>query len=136
MKDFSTLVAAYWWLWIWPVFGAVEWVADQFNAGIGAIAKRRARKIGHQEELRQIELERARRQLEAAHPAPVKPICGCTHDVAFHNRSTGACHGETGRGKNVRQCTCQGYSGPTPLSQIYADPLTDLDTTATTQPTP
>lgn len=127
MRDFLELAAAYWWVWIWPAGAVVEWTADRFDAGVGAIAKRRARKIKHKEQLRAIELEKARRQLEAAHPMPVKPICGCGHHVAFHNRNSGSCHGENIRGKTVRQCTCQSYSGPTPLSQVYAEPLADLE---------
>lgn len=127
MREFWKFIGDFWWALVWPVFAVVEWVADRFDAGIGAIAKRRSRKIKHKEQLRAIELEKARRQLEAAHPTPAKPICGCGHDVAFHNRDSGSCHGENARGKTVRQCTCQGYSGPTPLSQIYAEPLVGME---------
>lgn len=116
-----------WFVVPWVIIGIAEWVADQFDAGLYAVAQRRRRKLKHQEKMRELEVEAKRRALEAAHPEPVMPICGCTHDAAFHNKDTKLCHQEVGTGKNRRRCPCQGYNGPIPLSKIYADPLTELD---------
>lgn len=117
--------------WTWCVMvvlivAVVEWAADRVDAGVFALAMRHARKIKHQQKMRDLELEAKRRSLEATYPGPVKPVCGCTHDAAFHNKDTKLCHQEVGTGKKRHRCPCQGYSGPIPLSQVYADPLDEL----------
>ncbi|MHB6908000.1 hypothetical protein [Streptomyces sp. CB02959] len=73
--------------------------------------------------------------LEAADRPPV-PVCGCEHHLAKHDKQ-GKCH-ETVRTAVVwdadhqpvryeaRQCACQQYVGPEPLSRVYAEDLTDL----------
>lgn len=60
-----------------------------------------------------------------------KPICGCTHELAFHDSATSECHGtvsepsrydrfgEVTAYRTVR-CTCRQYDGPTPLPTVYA----------------
>ena len=116
-----------WWWLIWVGGGAIEWVADQFDAGVAAVSKRRRRKIKHREELRKLEIEGKRRALESAHPLPVKPTCGCGHDVAFHNRESLLCFGAGAKASGKANCGCQGYIGPEPLPTYYADPLADLD---------
>ena len=113
--------------WLWLVFlacaGGGKWVADRFDAGVAAIGRRRACAARHREDLRRLELDARRRELEAMHPRPVEPVCGCGHDLAFHNIQTSGCHhpvGETG-------CACQRYTGPELLGQVYAPPLADPD---------
>lgn len=124
MSEAMKFIGENWWWMIWPAGAAVEWTADRFDAGIGAIAKRRARKVEHQQKLRELELETRRRQLEAAHPQPVKPTCGCGHDVSFHNRADGTCHERVSPRKTVsHQCPCQGYTGPEPLPAFFAPEL-------------
>lgn len=109
--------------WGWFVFaafaGGAKWVADRFDAGLAALGRRRAGAVRHREELRRLELEAKRRALEAAHPGPVKPVCGCGHDLAFHNRETDACH----HAESGERCECQRYTGPEPWVQVYAPPL-------------
>lgn len=70
-------------------------------------------------------------------PAEIKPICGCTHHLAFHDTKNNTCTGVN----NVRYynsrgyptykdvvCTCKTYIGPTPLGQLYATEIaTDLN---------
>lgn len=63
-------------------------------------------------------------------PKPPKPICGCRHQMAFHDPATGQCHGlntvdaynrfEDSVGEKQVECTCRQYDGPTPLPVIYA----------------
>lgn len=115
---------SYWWVFF--LFGGGEWVADKFDVGLAANAKRRRRKVAHREKMRELEVEAKRRAMEAANPKPVEPICGCEHHLSFHNRKEGICRKNVGTAKHPMQCECQGYSGPEPLSQIYADPLADL----------
>lgn len=123
MHDVWKFVEENWWWMIWWGFPIAEWGADQFDAGIAAMAKRRRRKIAHREKMLEIDLEAKRRKMELENPAPVQPICGCEHHVAFHNRENNTCSKNIGTTKHPSQCECQGYSGPEPLSQIYADPI-------------
>lgn len=63
-------------------------------------------------------------------PKPPKPICGCDHELAFHDPATGECHGTNGVdrynprgtwvGEEQVRCTCRQYDGPTPLPIVYA----------------
>jgi hypothetical protein len=114
-----------WCLVLLACVGGAEWIAGHFDVGLAAIARRRARRIQHQERLRELELEARRRELEAAHPQPVQPICGCGHDLAFHHIETSACHYRAGEAP----CPCQRYTGPEPLSQVYFPILTSQGNT-------
>lgn len=68
-------------------------------------------------------------------PKPPKPVCGCTHQLAFHDPATGECHGvnsvekysRTGYwvGEEQIRCTCRQYDGPTPLPTVYVPEVTD-----------
>ncbi len=63
-------------------------------------------------------------------PRPPEPICGCTHHHSFHEPATGICRGVnrhtkySNGGSNLGihsfPCTCQQYSGPTPLPEFFA----------------
>ncbi|MBU3061814.1 hypothetical protein KO481_09790 [Nocardia sp. NEAU-G5] len=56
----------------------------------------------------------------ASLPAP----CGCGHDLALHDRDSGACHAEIFRknGHGMKEwvgCNCRRYTGPTPLEEFF-----------------
>ena len=59
-------------------------------------------------------------------PAPVRPVCGCTHEVAFHDPKSGQCHammyvpGTMSRDSHHVPCTCRQYTGPEPMPTYYA----------------
>ncbi|MEU6709967.1 hypothetical protein ABZ897_00695 [Nonomuraea sp. NPDC046802] len=67
-------------------------------------------------------------------PAPPKAICGCRHELAYHDPATSECHGTNAVDKHNRfgdwvgeeqvRCTCRQYVGPTPLPTIYAPEVT------------
>ncbi|MFJ4919935.1 hypothetical protein [Streptomyces sp. NPDC088725] len=121
--------------WIWLIFvffmvGGFGWITD---TGRTALQTRHERRI---ERFKLAEEERL--ALEEAHKPPKspEPVCGCSHHLAKHDRK-GKCHEDveaaTEWDENKkplryerRQCNCQQYVGPQPLSQIYADELTDL----------
>lgn len=71
----------------------------------------------------------ARRKTPRLPPSP-KPICGCGHHLAYHDKKTGQCsnyqpgvvHAETG---NKVQCKCKQYSGPLPLEQLVPTDISD-----------
>jgi hypothetical protein len=111
------------WAWValFIVTGGGGWVAHHFDASLASLARRRASRLEHRKELRRLTLEAKRRELEVASPGPVRPTCGCGHDLAFHNVRTNACH----YSQNDSRCTCQRYVGPEPLAQLYAPPLSD-----------
>lgn len=58
-----------------------------------------------------------------------KPVCGCEHELAYHDPKTGECHAEISRfvydigDYQWRQCTCCRYTGPEPLTSYYAPEL-------------
>lgn len=112
--------------WGWLVFvalaGGGRWVARRFDAGVTAIGRQRADKVRHRQELRRLELGAKQRELEAAHPHMVKPICGCGHDLAFHDQAASVCH----HSESEARCACQRYVGPEPLGQVYLPPLSGL----------
>lgn len=68
-------------------------------------------------------------------PKQPKPVCGCGHEIAYHDPKTSECHGRVEEAtkydpfgsatawKRV-QCTCRQYDGPTPLPTIYAPEVT------------
>ncbi|WP_206506441.1 hypothetical protein [Streptomyces chrestomyceticus] len=117
--------------WIWWVFaffmaGGFAKVAD---VGRKAMSTRHARKMERLEGAR-----RERLELEAAQRPP-EAVCGCTHHLAKHDKQ-GRCHEAVqvptawdAEKKPVAyepgQCTCQQYVGPQPLSQVFAEELTD-----------
>ncbi|MFI5537837.1 hypothetical protein ACIA5H_15735 [Nocardia sp. NPDC051900] len=54
--------------------------------------------------------------------------CGCGHDLALHDRSSGACHAEISRKgiHGLREwvgCHCRRYTGPIPLEEVFASPI-------------
>jgi hypothetical protein len=56
---------------------------------------------------------------------PAKPVCGCEHELSFHDPKTGECHSKMlipGYGWN-NDCTCRQYTGPEPLPEYYAPEL-------------
>ncbi|WP_209310592.1 hypothetical protein [Streptomyces spiramenti] len=111
------------------VSGAVVFFLDSLR---DAQLTRQERRI---EELRNEE-HRLLRSEEAGRDVP-DPVCGCGHHLAQHDRR-GRCHEEVARptgwdaqhrptGYAPAPCTCQRYVGPQPLSQVFADELTELE---------
>ncbi|MGW5385916.1 hypothetical protein [Nocardia sp. NPDC003963] len=54
--------------------------------------------------------------------------CGCTHDLALHDRETGKCHAELSRRgiHGLREwvgCNCRRYTGPIPLEEVFSPPI-------------
>lgn len=97
-----------------------------FGGGSIAAGGRRVAKYFNrsQQNRHELRMTRLQRQIGGASVEIVKPVCGCTHDLAFHNRETDECHAEDDNGK---RCLCQRYVGPEPLAQIFPLPLTDLE---------
>lgn len=129
MKEFwHWLVSNLWWAgwFIGAIIGSVAaWVTNVAESIGSAFSRRYRRKVAHRQELRALELEAKRRELEEKYPRPVKPECGCGHHYSFHNAETGRCHWrkEHPTGKKVpEECSCQRYTGPEPLPTYY-DPL-------------
>ncbi|MFJ9617284.1 hypothetical protein [Streptomyces noursei] len=97
---------------------------------------RKALKTRHKRKLALIEARREERLALEAADRPPTPVCGCEHHLAKHDKQ-GRCH-ELVRTAvawdaddrpvryEARPCACQQYVGPQPLSQVYADELTDL----------
>lgn len=117
-----------WWIFVFFIVGGFGWVAD---------TGRTALRTRHERIMERLKLaENERKALEEAHKPP-EPLCGCTHHLAKHDKR-GKCHEdvevpvEWDEDKKplkyeLRQCNCQQYIGPQPLSKIYADELTDLE---------
>lgn len=67
-------------------------------------------------------------------PKPPEPICGCEHELAYHDPATGVCHEEAPKrvwDEKVNmhvdkpfRCQCRQYDGPTPLPTVYAPEVT------------
>ena len=109
--------------------GVLEWIGEKLDLGLIAIGKRRRAAALHRENLRALELETRRRELEQkfpAPPAPIEAICGCGHHLSFHAGGKACNEATMTKGGVIRQCRCQNYVGPPPLSQVYPDPLADL----------
>lgn len=51
-------------------------------------------------------------------PKAVTPVCGCNHNVSFHDPKTGRCHKISSMDSS--QCPCRRYTGPEPLPEYYA----------------
>lgn len=118
----------FWWVFVFFMVGGFSWIAD---TGRSALKTRHDRRM---ERLKLVEDERL--ALAESTKAP-EPVCGCKHHLAKHDKS-GKCHEEIEvptawdadkkpMRYELRQCNCQQYVGPQPLSMIYADELTDLD---------
>ncbi|MER6772423.1 hypothetical protein ACFVG1_01305 [Streptomyces bacillaris] len=116
----------YWWVLIFFWIGGFTWTQDTVRK---ALRKRHKRKL----ELLKATTDR-QLALEAANRPP-EPVCGCTHHLAKHDKQ-GRCHEQvevaTAWDENRKplryeagRCTCQQYVGPQPLSQVYAEELTD-----------
>lgn len=64
-------------------------------------------------------------------PKPPEPICGCKHHHSFHDPKTGKCSALMYVPSTMMQdsrhipCTCRQYSGPVPLSEVYAPEITN-----------
>lgn len=69
---------------------------------------------------------------------PVRPVCGCEHELAYHDPASGQCH-KLVKGKEIKwddedpryargwervQCQCRRYTGPQPLPEYYAPEIT------------
>jgi hypothetical protein len=69
-------------------------------------------------------------------PKLPRPVCGCNHELAYHDPANGACkaavsvasrydsYGDPVAWKQA-PCACQQYTGPTPLPMIYAPEMTE-----------
>jgi hypothetical protein len=121
-------MAWYWWILVVFWMGGFGWAIDNART---ALRTRHERKMERLDAAKQERLA-----LEAANKAP-EPVCGCTHHLAKHDKQ-GKCHERVEvpvawdeNKKPLRfesaQCNCQQYVGPQPLSQVYADELTDLN---------
>src|SRR5262249_35117973 len=121
-------VSGTWWGLFWVVLVGGGWAGRQIQS---ALKTRHERKL----ELGAAEDQR-RRELAAAGRGP-EPICGCTHHLAKHDKQ-GKCPemvdapvewdaDQKPVRSASRQCTCQQYVGPEPLTTLYAQDLTDLN---------
>jgi hypothetical protein len=110
------------------LFAGGVWVGD---------AMREGHKHRHEQRLEQLRAEERRVRWLERTKRPPKPVCGCGHHLAKHDRR-GRCHEvvqiPTGWDADSRPlgfspgvCNCQRYVGPQPLSQVYADDLTDQE---------
>ncbi|MBP0461153.1 hypothetical protein [Streptomyces montanisoli] len=118
----------FWWIFVFFMVGGFSWIAD---------TGRSALKTRHERRMERLKLaEDGRLAIEESHKPP-EAVCGCTHHLAKHDK-TGKCHEDVRSPVEwdaekkpsrfeLRQCNCQQYVGPQPLSKIYADELTDLD---------
>lgn len=117
-----------WWIFVFFMVGGFSWVADTSRSALRTRHERRVERIKLVEGGR-LALEESRK--------PPEPVCGCSHHLAKHDKQ-GKCHenvevatawDENKKPKRyeLAQCNCQQYVGPQPLSQIYADDITDLD---------
>ncbi|MBR8744737.1 hypothetical protein [Nocardiopsis sp. MG754419] len=72
-------------------------------------------------------------QGDRSRPATPQPICGCGHNLVFHDQETKRCQTQvvipgrwTGQSNSTyRQCMCQGYRGPVPVDEYYAPDYLD-----------
>lgn len=108
---------------------------------VGGFAKaadvgRNAMRNRHERALERLAAKEKQRQAIEAANRPPEPVCGCAHHLAKHDKQ-GKCYevievatAWDADKKPLRfergQCNCQQYVGPQPLSQVYAEPLTDL----------
>lgn len=117
-----------WWIFVFFMVGGFSWVADTGRSALRTRHERRVERIKL--------VEGGRLALEESQKPP-EPVCGCSHHLAKHDKQ-GKCHenvevatawDENKKPKRyeLAQCNCQQYVGPQPLSQIYADDITDLD---------
>lgn len=102
------------------VASGTGWAGKSLSIGRAA-GRRVARWLHHRERIRELQLEAKRRELEDAHPQPVEPVCGCGHNLAFHDIKTNACRHRVGE----TTCSCQRYTGPEPWVQVYLPPMSE-----------
>jgi hypothetical protein len=72
---------------------------------------------------------KARKSPAVKEAAPLALVCGCEHELAYHDPSTNQCH-DTVSGTPVFkggkwavprvQCTCRQYTGPRPIDQVFS----------------
>ncbi len=115
-----------WWGVVWGVVIVGGWAGNQMRS---ALRTRHERQME-----RDAVADRRKAALEAAQRPP-QPVCGCTHHLAKHDKD-GKCHAtvempvEWDAQRNptrfeARQCDCQRYVGPEPLTTLYAQEITD-----------
>ncbi len=123
---------------VWAWFGVLT-IVVLFGGGGAWLAEavRAGRRQRHEQQMELLRAEERRlERLEAASAQP-EPVCGCGHHLAKHDRQ-GHCHEivrvPTGWDAQHRPlgfergtCNCQQYVGPQPLSQIWAEDLTDRE---------
>lgn len=62
-------------------------------------------------------------------PDPHRPVCDCTHPLAYHDPSTGACNGRkyyhsTGaQNSQWKPCPCLQYVGPKPAEEFFTSDI-------------
>lgn len=67
-----------------------------------------------------------RPRLRRGVPKPSRPVCGCKHELAYHDPKSGQCHslmyvpGTASHLSRHEPCACRQYSGPQPLPEFYA----------------
>jgi hypothetical protein len=62
-----------------------------------------------------------RPRLRRGAPKLSRPVCGCKHELAYHDPESGRCHNWDRR---TGACTCKQYSGPQSLPEYYAPDIT------------
>jgi hypothetical protein len=118
----------FWWIFVFFMVGGFSWIAD---------TGRTALKTRHDRRMERLKLAEKERLAIAESHKPPDAVCGCSHHLAKHDKA-GKCHEdvqvptEWDEEKKpvhfeLRQCNCQQYIGPQPLSKIYADELTEFD---------
>lgn len=118
--------------WLW-------WVVALFAVGAFKSvndAARAAFRNRHERKMERLAAKQAERRALEASGRPPEPVCGCTHHLAKHDKQ-GKCHEtvevptawDADRKPTTYEpgtCNCQQYVGPQPLSQVYAEEITDL----------
>ncbi|UGY92850.1 hypothetical protein [Streptomyces gobiensis] len=114
---------------IFILCGGGAWLVENLREALRTRHERRLALIRADE-------RRVRELAEASRPPePPEPVCGCTHHLAIHDKQ-GMCHAvvevPTGWDADHKplayepgMCRCQQYVGPQPLSQVWAEDITD-----------
>jgi hypothetical protein len=70
------------------------------------------------------------RRISRASSKTPRPLCGCDHELSFHDPASGKCHAllyvppTQARMSHHVPCPCRQYSGPQPLPEFYAPEIT------------
>lgn len=72
-------------------------------------------------------LTRGRSQRTPAQPRPVELLCGCSHEMAYHDPATGKCHEDSDeyifdpriKRSVAKPCPCRQYTGPKPIDTVF-----------------